>query len=436
MHRNNLIRNYNKISQPNSSGKMTNNSNNNQQFYQQMMMAKAEQMKKIKNVSELGLTRDQITDMVICPIKVERSNRSEIDRYVSDEESKLAKKYIEENLWKNRTNAPYKNILKNEDWKKKFKSSADLIVHKVSNFDKIGLLDEYNKLVGLMEKHNNELRVIYSTTKEAEHKKEFEYVNIYKYNVKYDPKNYNDLKEFYKKEQKKLENEQKRIDHIINKLIDDDITVEDIKLLEDEFLSSNKNIITNQVDELDKQIMELLDHDSTGHVSAESLDHDSVGGGSADSLDHDSVGGGSADSLDHDSVGGGSADSLDHDSVGGGSADSLDHDSVGGGSADSVARGSAHHNDLSNNQPIDLPKISRIKIKRASKSATSLNPMDIEKKNIMTSNKEYYEKPKRGATIVRKIENKINNDNMKTNQTTHTTNDKIIRRIKIVRATN
>lgn len=359
MYHNNLIRNYNTI-QSNQSNGMNKLSNNNQQFYQQMMMAKADQMKKIKNVSELGLTRDQITEYIICPIKVERSSRNEIERYVSDEEAKLAKKYIEDNLWKNRTNAPYKNILKNEDWKKRFATANDLIVHRVSHLDKVGLLDEYKKLVGLMEKHNNELRVIYSTTKESEHLKEFEYVNKYKYTVKYDPKDYNDLKEFYKKEQKKLEKEQKRIDHIINKLTDDDITVDEIKLLENEFINTNKGSVMNEVDEIDKKIMELLNDEDRGSDDSQTID--------------------------------------------------------------------------SEEKESKLPKVSRIKIQRSTKVIVSKNA----DQNIQKTNNDNIEKPKRGAMIIRKSENKKTTEMERDGNTINDTEHKKdrIRRIGIVRRTN
>lgn len=391
MYHNNLIRNYNTIQSKQSNG-MSKLSNGNQQFYQQMMMAKAEQMKKIKNVSELGLTRDQITEYIICPIKVERSSRNEIERYVSDEEAKLAKKYIEDNLWKNRTNAPYKNILKNEDWKKQFSTANDLIVHRVSHLDKIGLLDEYKKLVRLMEKHNNELKVIYSTTKESEHLKEFEYVNKYKYTVKYDPKDYNDLKEFYKNEQKKIEKEQKRIDHIINKLTDDDITADEIKLLENEFIGSNKGVVANQVDELDKQIMELLNDSVMDDSRIEDM-------GSVDSQ-----------SVDRGVIGVG-------EKIGEG-----DKIVVG----DEIVMGEENES--------KLPKVSRIKIQRSTRAIISKNAdTKIEK-----TNGGRIEKPKRGAMIIRKSENKKTTDmegkQINTNDTEHKKDR--IRRIGIVRRTN
>ena len=39
-------------------------------------------------------------------------------------------------MWAKRTNQPYKNILKNQDYSKKFEKKEDLIVHKIPNNNK------------------------------------------------------------------------------------------------------------------------------------------------------------------------------------------------------------------------------------------------------------------------------------------------------------
>ena len=105
-------------------------------FYQQMRLMREEQMRKIKNVSDLGLTKEQITDYVICPIKVEKSSKQEIEKFMSDGEAEMTKKFLEQ-LWRERTNAPYKNILKDEDTTNKhFKSEKDLIVYTINESDK------------------------------------------------------------------------------------------------------------------------------------------------------------------------------------------------------------------------------------------------------------------------------------------------------------
>merc|ERR1712046_13807 len=115
------------------------------------------------------MSREQITDYVICPIKIAKSTKSEIERVYNDTQVEYTQGYIKK-WYEGRTNQPYKNILKNEDYNKKFKNKEDLIVHKITDEDKIGLLDEYEKLVHLLETHNKELKVVYSTSNKTKHK--------------------------------------------------------------------------------------------------------------------------------------------------------------------------------------------------------------------------------------------------------------------------
>lgn len=239
-------------------------------FYQKMMLAQQEQINRIKNVSELGLNVQQITDYVICPIKVARTSRDELVKAYDELNTEYTQKHVND-WWAGRTNNPYKNILKNEDHTKKFNSAADLIVHKVTDLDKIGLLSEYKKLMKILEKHNNELKMIYSASNENESKKKFEYVNKFRDRMKYDPKDFNDLKDYYKKEQKKLERDQNNIDNIIDMLMENEnIDQNEIKRLESCFnqtytkksgkksgKKSNKNNQYNSDD--DELLMELLE---------------------------------------------------------------------------------------------------------------------------------------------------------------------------------
>lgn len=265
MYQNRLIQNFN----AQTSNLHLNNQllDNNKQslidpnFHQKMMLARMEQMKKVNNVSDLGLSKEQIIDYIICPFRVEKSNKDELEKYVKDEETSLSHKFLEETWWKQRTNLPYKNILKYENLNKPIKSSNDLIVHKITSIDKLGLIEEYDKLVEMLEKHNNELKLIYSTSKETEHVKQFEYINKYKYRMAYNPKDSSDLREYYKNEQKKIEKEQKRIDDIISRLTDENISEEEIKQLESQFVSSNTDDakkISNIESEIDQQILQLI----------------------------------------------------------------------------------------------------------------------------------------------------------------------------------
>lgn len=234
-------------------------------FYQQMMMHKEEQLRRIKNISDLGLTREQITEYVIAPIKIEKSDKCEIDRMFDEENNRCTKDFIEKNWWTQRTNAPYKNILKDEDWKKDFKKLDDLVVHRVTGLDKVGLMEDYHSLLNIIEKHNGQLKVIFSASKESEHKKAFKFVQKYRDRMKYNPKDYNDLKEYYKTEQKKYEHDQKRIEEAITRLMDEDIEDMELKQIESEFLKpktkKNKQILQNKDKEadIDRQLQELIE---------------------------------------------------------------------------------------------------------------------------------------------------------------------------------
>jgi hypothetical protein len=272
MYQNNLTRGYqNYINQPIQymNNQMFNNnplyaSNiHDKNFYQQMMLQREEQMRRIKNISDLGLDEKQMIEYVIAPIRVEKSDANEIARLFDDEAIKFTKEFIEANWWKERTNAPYKNILKDEDWKKKFNKKEDLIVHKVTDLDKVGLMEDYQKLVRLIEKHDGDLKVIFSASKETEYKKAFKFVQKYRDRVKYNPKDYNDLKDYYKKEQKKYDREQKRIDEILTRLMDDEIDDRELKQIEADFIKpskakKNKSSIKEHELELDRQIQELI----------------------------------------------------------------------------------------------------------------------------------------------------------------------------------
>ena len=73
--------------------------------------------------------------------------------------------------------------------------------------------------------------IIYSKNEKLKHKKKFQYNNVYKYRLKHNVKDFNELKDFYKKEQKKIEREDKRIDNMISHLMDADILNDEQKQL-------------------------------------------------------------------------------------------------------------------------------------------------------------------------------------------------------------
>lgn len=234
-------------------------------FYNKVNMAKIEQMKKIKNTEDLGISKSQLINYIICPIKIEKTTKSDFnDKYdiAKGTYSDIIKKngtvvenvpqYLKD-LWSTRKNIPYKNILKNENYDKEFKTLDDLIVHKVTQLDKdrIKLENELKILENLIEKHDGELKIIYSVSEESKHKKEFEYITVYKNRLKFDPKNYNDLKNFYKKEQRKIEKENRRITDMIELLMISDQLTKEEKVELDELKKQTENDDVDINDDMD-----------------------------------------------------------------------------------------------------------------------------------------------------------------------------------------
>jgi hypothetical protein len=219
-------------------------------FGQRLQMEKLGKMRRAKNISDLNVSQDQLMKYVINPIVAERldmekamalfnqrdSTYDHIDRKTAQMgENTIARigttsKLLDE-WWNGRTNMPYKNILKNENYKKEFKKKEDLTVYKYSavDKDKIKLAKELVDKKKKLERHNKELKIVFSASNEAACLEEFEYVQKYKYRIKYDPKNFSDLKKSFKKEQKRLIKDSKRIDDIIELALNelDDISEED-----------------------------------------------------------------------------------------------------------------------------------------------------------------------------------------------------------------
>jgi hypothetical protein len=245
-------------------------------FYNRVNMAKAEQLKKINNINDFNLSADKLTEYVICPIKIEKIDKSELDNLYGMRTSTYIQKpencdknnipQILKEWYEGRKNTPYKNILKNENYQKEFNNENDLIVHRVTQLDKdkIRLHQEYEILSKLLEKHDGELKMIYSTSEEAKHKEQFNYINYYKNRIKYDPKNYNELKKFYNKEQKKINKENERIDQMLEMLIvSDEISKEDLAELKKPYEEDTEDVDMDIVfekgeKELEKQLEKKL----------------------------------------------------------------------------------------------------------------------------------------------------------------------------------
>jgi hypothetical protein len=282
-------------------------------FYDRVNMAKRESMKKYKSVADLNLSKDQLVKYIINPIKIDKlgeNDKKEYTNLLNDRSITYVKKgekdfkkltdYMQQ-LYAGRKNTPYKNILKKELIKKdlynqEYKKIEDLIVHKVTQLDKnkIRLLSELETLMNKMESHDSELKIIYSASEKANHKKQFDYVKKYKNRIKYDPKNYNELKVKYKKEQSKLNREGKRIDEMIELLLaSDQLSKEDVEELQkatnvpeadesdnmDDVFEKGKKHLEK---ELEKQILKQVGKEGLKEIKKQLANSDSESDSDAD----------------------------------------------------------------------------------------------------------------------------------------------------------
>lgn len=253
---NRLLNTYNNTEQPShyTNNKLLQNSQllaNNMCSQQQVSL-----MKQLRNASgmEALLDKEKIKESVIRPIKIEKSKNDK--KVLTERLKQMEGNYSDKNqqtfgpeiqgYWNNRTNETYKGIIKNNGIN--YKDKEDLVIHRVTAKDKEGVEDEFNFMDKGRETHNNELKVIYSTDQENEHKKKFEYNHVYKYRVQYDPKDHDKLKsdkiKYYKERQKKEEEGKQKMDSVIENLIADGI-------FNQEELSS-MGIYLNDKTELDK----------------------------------------------------------------------------------------------------------------------------------------------------------------------------------------
>ncbi len=241
---NNNLLNQNYMNNMNNINMFNRNNPNQAQMtnmYQTMSNLKKMQQSKIlsrindleKNRDRLSLDKDELRNAIIRPIKIDKGEKQEMVIKWKDIERTYSKPELDQ-LWSKRTNQDYKNIIKDEKYKKKdYRKKEDLIVHKVTDLDKIGVDKDLETYENQIEKQDGELKVQYSQSKELEHKKKFEYNNKYKYAVKFNPKAHEELKddnvEYFKKEQEKIEKDKKKIDDIIQSLMNSNILTDEEK---------------------------------------------------------------------------------------------------------------------------------------------------------------------------------------------------------------
>jgi hypothetical protein len=186
---------------------------------------KIKDMQRIREYEKINkietITGDKLRDIIIKPAIITK------DANLNEKVSKRVSEHgVVEEYWKKRTNMPYKNILKNEDYTKTIKNEDDLIIYKVTNQDK-DKKEFDNKFMEIkknINEHNNELKKIYSSSEETLHKKKFEYNHRYKDQKKYNPSSFNELKKDYKEE-----NLPQMVDkeNIINQLVSNGIFNDD-----------------------------------------------------------------------------------------------------------------------------------------------------------------------------------------------------------------
>jgi hypothetical protein len=307
---NNLLNQFNShLNQPRQNSFMNNPmvaqnpnfSSRDTNFYNKIQMAKIEQIKRAKNISDLGMDNKQLSEYIIDPIKINKTSQEEINHKLHDIESNYivpvtgntkfedqSNAYLRE-LWKNRTNQPYKNVIKKELFDKEYKkyykddifkkdisSRNELIVHKVIkniDADEDLLEAEFLLIQEILEKHNGELKNIYSSSNENKYKKEFEYAQKYRYRLEYNPKDSEELKDFYKKEQKKINKENKMLDQIIDMLVEgEDLSKEESDILNEQLKESRKK--KTKVKDLEDELREELGDDFDEIIDAIEVDKD------------------------------------------------------------------------------------------------------------------------------------------------------------------
>lgn len=267
MHQNNLVNGYQNFKKNNMPFQNNSLLNNNPMFHNAMntnmrnklteqmeIIRKMEEMKRLNKVNDINKIFDKsaLTKMIIQPLEIVKPNQKDTDIIVSNYKdvgiTYKDRTYLETELWKKRTNQPYKNILKDQDYSKDFKKNRDLIVCNLRDVDKIHLMEEFQELKGMLEKHDEELKVVYSTSKQASYKEKFKYNNKSKFRIQYDPNDFKKLKknkiEYYKKEQQKLEKDKKKLEEILEYVMNTDLVDKDDKTKLDSSNIKNESIKT------------------------------------------------------------------------------------------------------------------------------------------------------------------------------------------------
>ena len=199
------------------------------------------EMKEIMNIAN---------ESIIKPTVQTKMNDTEFKTTLNNLNNQYTKQEINK-MYSNRTNSPYKcvlrDVVKNIDYNKKIENIDDLVIYKISDVDKLIKLleDDTQRLLDEIEHQNKDMSILYSNDKKLQHKKKFDYSHLELINSVYNPSEHSDMKDnisMYKKQQQLLEINKKRGDDIINNLIESGIvTKEDLNELMPEISNNNNN---------------------------------------------------------------------------------------------------------------------------------------------------------------------------------------------------
>ena len=204
-------------------------------------------IKKFNSIDQMHNTED-LKNLIIKPIKIEKANIDIKALANSREHTNMSELKQSE---QKRVNNPYKGIIKDFNYDQKLKKQDDLVVHKVTEYDKDKKVfdEKMDVFKDKITNQNTEIKDIYSIDKKTQHKKDFEYQHKYKYRTKLEAGNGNgnedsDLRvdriEFYKKEQQKLEHNKKKIDNILLDLIDSGILSDNLDSINFDKIDADK----------------------------------------------------------------------------------------------------------------------------------------------------------------------------------------------------
>lgn len=176
-------------------------------------MAANKMLAHVKNMHMGKIVSNQTPNTLLSkPINVSKENNND----VLEKQNALKHEYeTEQNLhayWKQRKNVPYKAIFVDQI-KSDYKTQEELIIHKTTEQDRIGVKEEYDKKVNSIIEHDDQLKRIYADDKKDDHYRKFMHGNNFSKRV--DLKSGNnvnsvDFNELKKKSQ--IENTQQSFD--------------------------------------------------------------------------------------------------------------------------------------------------------------------------------------------------------------------------------